>query len=69
MGVFIETRVWEAARSSGAAPTFFRAGMNRFLDGGLMANNPTLDTLTEIQEYNTGLRATVSYGNDIYTDM
>lgn len=24
----------------------------RFLDGGLIANNPTLDALTEIREYN-----------------
>ena len=38
-------------RSSGAAPTYFRS-MGRFLDGGLMANNPTLDALTEIHKFN-----------------
>lgn len=54
-----EIRIWEAARSSGAAPTYFRAALNMFLDGGLMSNNPTLDTLTEIHEYNSGLRASV----------
>lgn len=27
------------------------------MDGGLIANNPTLDALTEIQEYNLALRA------------
>ncbi|XP_041473297.1 85/88 kDa calcium-independent phospholipase A2-like isoform X1 [Lytechinus variegatus] len=45
-----EQLVWKAARSSGAAPTYFRP-MGRFLDGGLIANNPSLDALTEIQEY------------------
>ncbi|KAH9489716.1 85/88 kDa calcium-independent phospholipase A2 [Bulinus truncatus] len=50
-----EQKVWEAARSSGAAPTYFR-GYGPFLDGGLIANNPTLDVLTEIHEYNMGLR-------------
>lgn len=29
----------------------------RFIDGGLIANNPTMDALTEIHEYNTALRA------------
>ena len=55
----VEQYVWKAARSSGAAPTYFRS-MGRFLDGGLMANNPTLDTLTEIHEHNMALRAHVS---------
>ncbi|XP_029640784.1 85/88 kDa calcium-independent phospholipase A2 isoform X1 [Octopus sinensis] len=44
-------KVWHAARCSGAAPTFFRA-CGKYLDGGLMSNNPTLDTLTEIHQYN-----------------
>ena len=52
-----EQYVWKAARSTGAAPTYFRA-MGRFLDGGLMANNPSLDALTEIHEYNMGLKST-----------
>lgn len=30
----------------------------RFLDGGLISNNPTLDTLTEIEEYNLALYKT-----------
>jgi len=53
-----EQHVWRAARSSGAAPTYFRA-FGRFLDGGLMSNNPTLDVLTEIHQYNLALRTTV----------
>jgi hypothetical protein len=30
----------------------------RFVDGGLIANNPTMDALTEIHEYNVALKAT-----------
>uniref|UniRef100_A0A4W6G9L2 phospholipase A2 n=1 Tax=Lates calcarifer TaxID=8187 RepID=A0A4W6G9L2_LATCA len=48
-----EQLVWRAARSSGAAPTYFRP-MGRFLDGGLLANNPTLDAMSEIHQYNKG---------------
>ncbi|XP_058872424.1 85/88 kDa calcium-independent phospholipase A2-like isoform X2 [Acipenser ruthenus] len=47
--------VWRAARCSGAAPSYFRP-MGRFLDGGLLANNPTLDAMTEIHEYNRALK-------------
>ncbi|XP_034043851.1 85/88 kDa calcium-independent phospholipase A2 isoform X2 [Thalassophryne amazonica] len=53
-----EQLVWKAARSSGAAPTYFRP-MGRFLDGGLLANNPTLDAMTEIHQYNKALKAEV----------
>ncbi|XP_069509090.1 85/88 kDa calcium-independent phospholipase A2 [Ambystoma mexicanum] len=47
--------VWRAARSSGAAPTYFRP-IGRFLDGGLLSNNPTLDSMVEIHEFNKDLR-------------
>ena len=47
--------VWRAARGTGAAPSFFRA-MGQFLDGGLIANNPTLDVLTDIHKYNSTVR-------------
>ncbi|XP_067929343.1 85/88 kDa calcium-independent phospholipase A2-like [Watersipora subatra] len=56
-----EVHVWQAARSTGAAPTFFTASMDRFIDGGLMSNNPTLDALTEIHEFNCGLKATAKH--------
>ncbi|XP_004700304.1 85/88 kDa calcium-independent phospholipase A2 isoform X2 [Echinops telfairi] len=58
-----EQLVWRAARSSGAAPTYFRPN-GRFLDGGLLANNPTLDAMTEIHEYNQDL-ARKGQGNKV----
>lgn len=35
---------------------FFSAN-EKFLDGGLVGNNPVLDTLTEIEEWNLAVRA------------
>uniref|UniRef100_A0A8C9WTP5 phospholipase A2 n=1 Tax=Sander lucioperca TaxID=283035 RepID=A0A8C9WTP5_SANLU len=58
-----EQLVWRAARSSGAAPTYFRP-MGRFLDGGLLANNPTLDAMAEVHQYNKALKAE-GHGNEI----
>ncbi|XP_064463813.1 85/88 kDa calcium-independent phospholipase A2-like isoform X2 [Ornithodoros turicata] len=52
-----EQLVWRAARASGAAPTYFPP-FGRYLDGGLISNNPTLDAMTEITEYNEALKAT-----------
>ena len=63
---FSEQLVWRAARSSGAAPTYFRP-MGRFLDGGLLANNPTLDAMTEIHQYNKALKAEV--GNALHSSF
>ena len=40
-------QVWEVARASSAAPTYFPP-FNVFVDGGLLANNPTLDALSEL---------------------
>ena len=51
-----EQLAWHAARATGAAPSYFRA-FGKFLDGGLIANNPTLDAMTEIHEYNLALKA------------
>jgi len=51
-----EQEIWRAARSTIAAPGLFRP-CGQFLDGGFIANNPTLDLLTEINERNCALRA------------
>ena len=43
-----ERKVWEAARASSAAPYYFDPFKERLIDGGVMANNPTLDSMAEI---------------------
>lgn len=55
----LDQLMWRAGRASGAAPTYFKA-LGRFIDGGLISNNPTLDIMTEIHEYNCALKATVN---------
>jgi calcium-independent phospholipase A2 len=48
--------VWEAAKVTGAAPSYFRLDHDsKFIDGGLIANNPTLDALTELQHYQNAM--------------
>lgn len=49
------TNIWEACRSSSAAPSYFRPH-GRFVDGALISNNPTMDCLTEIERYNRALK-------------
>ena len=43
-----ERKVWEAGRATSAAPHHFPPFKKYFLDGGIMANNPTVDAMTEI---------------------
>jgi len=44
-----ERKVWEAGRCTSAAPFYFPPYEDKFIDGGIMANNPTLDAMAEIQ--------------------
>ena len=43
-----EWKVWEVGRATSAAPFYFPQYSDKFIDGGVMANNPTLDTMVEI---------------------
>lgn len=45
-----ERKIWEAARASSAAPYYFPPFDGRFIDGGIMANNPTLDAMVEVMD-------------------
>lgn len=55
--------MWKAARASGAAPTYFKT-MGRFVDGGLVANNPTLDVLAEIQTHHNRRKNRLAFNCD-----
>ena len=43
-----ERKVWETVVMTSAAPAYFQPFEGKFIDGGLMANNPTLDGMAEI---------------------
>ena len=44
-----QRKIWEAARITSAAPTYLMS-FQHFLDGGMMANNPTVDALVEMNQ-------------------
>ncbi|CAJ0576360.1 unnamed protein product, partial [Mesorhabditis spiculigera] len=47
-----DLEIWRAVRRSSAAPTYFAASEQRYVDGGLSSNNPTMELLAEIQNWN-----------------
>ena len=49
-----ELPIWEAARASSAAPTYFEEFQMKFVDGGVMSNNPTIDLMTEVFSHEQG---------------
>ena len=49
-----DRKVWEALRATMAAPAVFPPFEDCFMDGALVANNPTLTAMAEISEYKQG---------------
>jgi len=62
-----EQLVWEAARATSAVPIFFHPQDGKYLDGGLIACNLTVDAVIDILEYikkssNRNLKMVLSLG-------
>jgi patatin-like phospholipase/acyl hydrolase len=66
-----DRKQWEAARITSAVPVCFKSYQGKFLDGGVMANNPTLDAITEIhnqsmiESTNDKLKFVLSLGSGV----
>ena len=48
--IFYAELVWKVARSTSAAPYHFTE-FEGYIDGGMLANNPSVEALTKIQDY------------------
>ena len=59
-----EQLVWKAARATSSVPIFFHPQDEVYLDGGLIANNPTADAIIDMFEYdkNVNLKLVLSLG-------
>ena len=53
--------VWKVARYTSGGPLYF-SGLDDYVDGGILANNPSASGLTEIQEFyrNKGQKLPIS---------
>ena len=59
-----EQLIWKAARATSSVPIYFHPQDKVYLDGGLIANNPTADAIVDMFEYdkNVNLKLVLSLG-------
>ena len=55
-------KVWEAGRATTAAPIYFPLHDEKYVDGGVMANNPTLSAMTEVIQAAVEEKKQVKFG-------
>ena len=55
-------KVWEAGRATTAAPIYFPPHDEKYVDGGVMANNPTLSAMTEVVQAAVEEKKQVKFG-------
>jgi calcium-independent phospholipase A2 len=70
-----DIKVWEAIRATSAAPIYFTPYKGKYVDGGVMANNPCEESVSEIARYDQEMGLperhyllAVSVGTGIYPD-
>lgn len=60
-------KAWEAARASSSAPLFFTSFEGRYVDGGILAVNPTQHALHDIHVYdNSNIGLVLSLGTGVF---
>lgn len=59
-----KVHIWNAARCSSAAPTYFPS-VKGLMDGGLMANNPAVTLLLEVYSHINGIKQNLINSNRI----